>query len=92
MVVLHAADGADQPAVVGLVSHSRPWGPEQREKGLWEVVERADGSEVVGLWPAIVERERWEAVCAWFKATAAKRGGDTARSGRPGTSQKTTAG
>jgi hypothetical protein len=70
------------PRVAGLASHSRPWGPEQREKGLWEIVKRADGSEVVGLWPAILERDRWQAVCDWFAATSAKRGGGTARNTR----------
>ncbi len=43
---------------------------------------RADGSEVRGCWPAIVERAQWEAVCAGFAEVARRAGAGTARNTR----------
>jgi site-specific DNA recombinase len=75
------------PRVAGLASRQRL--PAERgvagagdEFGKWMVRCRADGSEVLGCWPAIVERARWEAVCAAFSQTARRAGAGTARNTR----------
>jgi site-specific DNA recombinase len=61
------------PRNAGLASHHvRSWDPvtQQEKANRWEVLRRADGSEVVGVWPAIVERGTWEAVCQVYADTA----------------------
>ncbi|HEY3477999.1 MAG TPA: recombinase family protein, partial [Streptomyces sp.] len=66
------------PKLVGLSSVAVPAGSAEFGTQRWQIRRRADGTEVVGQWPAIIEdRARWEAVCARF-AGARQRAGVTA--------------